>query len=94
MKTSIFQNSNKNIVRISSLKVFIASLGLPGSILGLSLDLVGRKPTGSPKSFQKAPRKVQKFQLQIQGRNPMEIISFVFWKKLSFHKDIIELNDL
>ena len=28
------QNSNKNIVRISALKVFIASLGLPGIFLG------------------------------------------------------------
>ena len=29
------QNSNENIVRISALKVFIASLGLPGSFFGL-----------------------------------------------------------
>ena len=47
------------------------------------------KSSGSPKSFQEAPGKVQKF----QGRNP-EIISLVFWKKLSFDKDIIKLTDL
>ena len=40
MKTLIFQNSNENIVRISALKVFVASWGLPGSFLGLPGDLV------------------------------------------------------
>ena len=47
------------------------------------------KSLGSPKSFQEAPRKLQKF----QGRNP-EIISLVFCKKLIFHKYIIKLTDL
>jgi hypothetical protein len=47
------------------------------------------KSPGSPKSFQEAPRKLQK----IQGRNP-EIISLLFWDKLIFHKDIIKLTDL
>ena len=47
MKTLIFQNSNENIVRISALKVFIASLGLPY----LSQYLL---------SPQEAPRKLQK----------------------------------
>ena len=37
----------------------------------------------------KPPGRYKKF----QGRNP-EIISLVFWKKLSFHKDIIESTDL
>jgi hypothetical protein len=53
------QNSNENIVRISALKFFVASWGLPGSFLGLSGDLVNsivnkeayRKP-------QKASRKL------------------------------------
>ena len=53
MRTSIFQNSNENIVRISALKVFIASLGLPGSFLGLPGDLVSniinKEPPGSSK---------------------------------------------
>jgi hypothetical protein len=34
------QNSNENIVRISAMKVFIASLGLPGSIWGLPVGLL------------------------------------------------------
>ena len=34
------QNSNENIVRISALKVFIASLGLSGSFLGLSVGFL------------------------------------------------------
>jgi hypothetical protein len=46
MKTLIFQNSNKNIVRISALKFFVASWGLPGSL------------QEAPKRFQEAPRKV------------------------------------
>jgi hypothetical protein len=33
------QNSNENIVRISALKFFVASWGLPGSFLGLPGDL-------------------------------------------------------
>jgi hypothetical protein len=33
-------NSNENIVRISALKFFVASWGLPGSFLGLSGNLV------------------------------------------------------
>ena len=58
------QNSNENIVRISALKFFIASLRLPGSFLGLPVGprkpkTVFRKPTGSYKKFQ--------------GRNPYKI---------------------
>ena len=34
------QNSNENIVRISALKVFIASLGFPGSFLGLPVGFL------------------------------------------------------
>ena len=60
MRTSIFQNSNENIVRISALKFFVASWGLPGSFCGLPGDLVSniinkeayRKPQGSYKNFQ------------------------------------------
>ena len=43
------QKKNKNIVRISALKFFVASWGLPGSFLWLPGDLVSniikRKPT-------------------------------------------------
>jgi hypothetical protein len=45
-----------------------------------------RKPQ---KASRKPPGRYKKF----QGRNP-EIISLVFWKNLSFHKDIIKLTDL
>ena len=57
MKTSILQNNNENIVRISTLKAFIASLGLP---VGFFILI---------KSFQEALRKLQNF----QGRNPYNI---------------------
>ena len=67
MKTSIFQNSNKNIVRISALKLFLFSWrfpDFPGGFLeafwGLSEDLVrniinkeaNKKPKGSYINFQ------------------------------------------
>ena len=39
-RTEIFQNSNENIVRISALKVFIASMGLPGIFWGLPVDFL------------------------------------------------------
>jgi hypothetical protein len=66
MKTSIFQKSNENIVRISARKFFGASLGLPGSFFGLHGDIVSniinkeayrkpqkdsKKPQGSYKNF-------------------------------------------
>ena len=34
------QNCNQNIVKISALAFFVASWGLPGSLLGLAGDLV------------------------------------------------------
>jgi hypothetical protein len=52
MKTSIFQNRNKNIYRISTLKFFVASWRHPGNYKKL------RKPAGRPKNFQEAPRKL------------------------------------
>ena len=61
MRTSIFQNSNEYIVRISALKDFIASLGLPGSFLGLHVGLhiydIAHivSPQKAQKSFQEAP---------------------------------------
>ena len=38
MKTSILQNSNENIVRISALKFFVASLGLPGDLISIVIN--------------------------------------------------------
>ena len=74
-------------------EIFCSFLGASWKLFGLCGDLVSnsisKEAYRSPKSFQEAPRKVQKF----QDRN-IEIISLVFWKKLSFHKDIIKLTDL
>ena len=41
MRTSIFPNSNKNSVRISALKFFVASWGLLGNFFGLSGCFLG-----------------------------------------------------
>jgi hypothetical protein len=45
----LYQKTNENTVRIFALKVFIASLGLPGSFWGLT------KSPGSLKRLQKIP---------------------------------------
>jgi hypothetical protein len=47
----------------------------------------------SPQEAKNASRKPPGSCKKIQGLN-QEIISLVFWKKLSFHKDIIKLTDL
>ena len=47
----------------------------------------------NPQEAQKASRKPPGSYKKFQGRNP-EIISLVFWMKLSFHKDILKLTDL
>ena len=65
------QNSNENIVRISALKVFIASLGLPGSFFGLPVGFLINNITDL--SPQEAPRKQQKF----QGRIPYNIFAAI-----------------
>jgi hypothetical protein len=74
MKTSIFRNSNENIVRISALKFFVASWALPGSFLGLSGDLViniiNKKAYRKP---QRASRKPQGSYKNFLGRNPNNI---------------------
>jgi hypothetical protein len=76
------QNSNKNIVRISALKYFVASWGLLGSFLGLSGDLVSniikiRKPTGSPKKLPGSPKEdIKTFRAEI-----LTIFSLLFWFK-------------
>ena len=69
-------------------------LGASWKLLGLPWDLVSnitnkkayRKPQ---KAFRNPPRSYKK----LQGRNS-EIISLVFWKKFSDHKDILKLTDL
>ena len=87
MRTSIFQNSNEKIVRISSLTVFIASLGLPVGFLIYNITYL------VPHKAQKASRKLPGSYKKFQGRNA-EIISLVFWKKFSDQKDILKLTDL
>ena len=90
MKTSIFQNSNKNIERISALNFFVASLGLTGSFLGFPEDLLSniinkeayRKP-------QKDSRKPQGSHKNFQGRNPYNIL-----ENRCPHKLILSLTDL
>ena len=69
------QNSNKNIVRIYALNVFIASLGLHGSFLGLPVGFLsnGIKYLLSPKEAQKASRKSPGSYKKFQGRNPDNI---------------------
>ena len=75
------QKTNENIVRISALKVFIASLGLPGSFLGLPGDLVTniindeayRKPPKLPESPQEATKN---FRADI-----LTLFSLLFWSK-------------
>ena len=94
MKTSIFLNSNKNIVRISARKFFVAFWALLGSFLGLPGDFISnirnkeayrkpqkdsRKPQGSFKNFHS--RKLYNIFVAIQeNRCP--------------HKFILSLSDL
>ena len=60
---------------------------LPGDLVS---NIINKEAYRKPqKASRKPPGRYKKF----QGRNP-EIISLVFWKKLSFHKDIIKLTDL
>jgi hypothetical protein len=61
MTTTIFQNSNEYIVRISALKFFVAFWGLPG-------DLVSNKEV-----YRKAQKSFQGSYKNFQGRNPYNI---------------------
>jgi len=76
------QKSNENILRISALKVFIASLGLSVGFLINHMYLLSKpkKLSGSPQEAIKHFR--------------AEIFLLLFWDKLIFHKDIIKLSDL
>jgi hypothetical protein len=61
--------------------------GLPGDLV---CNIINREAyRKSQKASRKTPGRYKKF----QGRNP-EIISLVFWKKLSYHMDILKLTDL
>ena len=68
------QKSNKNIVKISTLKFFVASWGLPGSFLGLPGDLVSN--IINKEAYRKPPKTSKKPQgsyKNVQGWNPYNI---------------------
>jgi hypothetical protein len=68
------QNSKENIVRISALKFFVASWELPGSLLGISRDLVSNIINKEAyRKLQKASYKPQGSYKNFQGRNPYNI---------------------
>jgi len=62
-------NSKENIVRISALKFFVASWGLPGSSFGLPVIYDKEAYKKSQKAFRKPQGSYKKF----QGRNPYNI---------------------
>ena len=63
MKTSIFQNSNENIVKISALTFFVASWGLPGDLVS---NIINKE---AYRKLQKASRKLQGSYKNFQDRN-------------------------
>ena len=75
-------------------EIFCSVLGASWKLFGLPGDLVSnivnkeayRKSQKLPGSPQEA---ATKFRVEI-----LEIFLLIFWKKLSFHKDIVKLNDL
>ena len=64
------QNSKKNIIRISALKFFVVSFGLPGSFWGLPYQWYHLL------SLQEAPESHKKFKAEI-----LIIFSLLFWSK-------------
>ena len=81
------QHSNKNIVKISALKSFVASWGLPRDLVSnINNKEAYRKP-------QKMPRKPQGRYKNFQGRNPYNIFFAVFENRFP-HKFIMSLTDL
>ena len=65
---------DQNIVRISALKFFVASWGLPGSFLGLPGDLVSN--IINKEAYRKPPKACRKplgSYTNFQGRNPYNI---------------------
>ena len=87
MKTSIFQKSNENIVRISALNFFVDSCGFSGSFLGLPRDVV------SNIIYKKASRKPQGRYRNFQRINPY-IIFVGILENWCPHKFILSLIDL
>ena len=75
MKTSILQNSNENIVKISALTFFVASWGLPGDLVS---NIINKEAYRKP---QKASRKPQWSYKNFQGRNPYNIFVAILENK-------------
>ena len=61
------QNSNENIVRISALKLFVASLGFPGDLLS---NIINKKAYRKPQTAAGKPQGIFK---NVQGRIPYNI---------------------
>ena len=85
--------NNENIVRISALKVFKASMGLPGGFLGLlvgflSLLMILLTYLGSPKKLQESPRKLQR---KFQGRNPYNVLVAILVETMTLKRHF-EIN--
>ena len=73
MKTSIFQNGNKNIV----LKLFVASLGLPWDLVSNIINKkTYRKPTGRPKKLPGSPKEA----IKTVRAEFLTIFLLLFWK--------------
>ena len=87
MKNWFLPKYQRNYFWISAMKFFVASCGLPGSFLGLIINIINKE---AYRNLSKASRKKLP---ATKGRNP-EIISLVFWEKLIFHKDIMKSTDL
>ena len=51
------QNSNENIVRISALKFFVASWGLPGDLVS---NIINREDYRKPKKLPGSPQEATK----------------------------------
>ena len=87
------QNSNKNTVRISVVKSFVASSGLPESFFGLPGDLISnvinkedqRKPKQLPGSPQKATKK--------WGQKSRNIFVGILNETDFSYKDILKLTN-
>ena len=85
----LLPKNQRNYFLDSALKFFIPSWGLPGSFLGLPVGflifkILLTKSPGSSKSFQEAPRKLQKNSGQNPGNNFVGFLEEVFTPKGHF----------
>jgi hypothetical protein len=79
------QNTNKNIVKISALKFFVASWGLPGDLVS---NIINKEAYRKP---QRASRKPQGSYKKFQGRN-LENISVAILVQMMTPKRHFEIN--